>query len=68
MGRALELQIIAEGVETEAQRHCLEAAGCELYQGFLFAPPLDVLHFEARLDGNGAATAERGRVLRLHKR
>ncbi|MCO5123183.1 MAG: EAL domain-containing protein [Rhizobacter sp.] len=41
MGRALHLQIIAEGVETEAQRRFLRAAGCDLYQGFLFAPALD---------------------------
>ena len=41
MGRALRLRIIAEGVETEAQRRFLQAAGCDLYQGFLFAPALD---------------------------
>ncbi len=46
MGRALHLQVIAEGVETEAQRQFLQRAGCNLYQGFLFAPALDAPSFE----------------------
>jgi len=49
MGRALCLQVVAEGVETEAQRQFLEDAGCEMYQGYLYAPALDVPAFEARL-------------------
>jgi diguanylate cyclase (GGDEF)-like protein len=48
MGRALHLQVIAEGVETEAQRQLLQRAGCNLYQGFLFAPALDAAGFEQR--------------------
>ncbi|MEO8059904.1 MAG: GGDEF domain-containing phosphodiesterase, partial [Burkholderiales bacterium] len=48
MGRALRLQIIAEGVETIAQRDFLQQAGCDLFQGFLFSPALDVLAYEAR--------------------
>jgi len=54
MGRALRLEIIAEGVETEAQRRFLQQAGCDLYQGFLYAPALDVPAFEARLGFAGA--------------
>ncbi len=50
MGRALHLQIIAEGVETEAQRRFLKKAGCDQYQGFLFAKALDARTFEARLE------------------
>ena len=53
MGRALRLQIVAEGVENEAQRRFLHDAGCDLFQGYLFAPALDAVAFEARL----AATA-----------
>ncbi|HEY2929808.1 putative bifunctional diguanylate cyclase/phosphodiesterase [Piscinibacter sp.] len=49
LGRALRLQIVAEGVETEAQRQFLLSAGCAQYQGFLFAPALDSASFEARL-------------------
>ncbi len=38
MGRALHLTTIAEGVETEAQRHVLQDLQCDQYQGFLCAP------------------------------
>lgn len=37
MGHALDLTVTAEGVETRAQLHVLEAQGCDLAQGFLFA-------------------------------
>jgi diguanylate cyclase (GGDEF)-like protein len=49
MAKALGMKVIAEGVETEVQRQFLAAAGCEEYQGFLFAPALDSLSFEQRL-------------------
>ena len=49
MGRALHLEIIAEGVETDAQREFLQRTGCDMYQGFLYAPALDVAAFEARM-------------------
>jgi EAL domain-containing protein (putative c-di-GMP-specific phosphodiesterase class I) len=57
MGRALGMQIVAEGVETEDQRRCLQAAGCDQFQGFLFAPALDAAAFEARV-GLAPALAE----------
>ena len=46
MGRALRLQVIAEGVETEPQRVFLRRAGCSHFQGFLCAPALDAADFE----------------------
>ena len=49
LGRALGIQVIAEGVETEAQRQFLRQAGCHEFQGYLFAPALDVKSFESRL-------------------
>ena len=49
MGRALGLQVIAEGVETEAQRDFLAQAGCHEFQGYLFAPPLRPEDFEQRV-------------------
>lgn len=49
MGRALGLQVIAEGVETEAQRDFLAQAGCHEFQGFLFAPPLRPDEFVQRV-------------------
>jgi EAL domain-containing protein (putative c-di-GMP-specific phosphodiesterase class I) len=39
LGRALELSVLAEGVETEKQRVLLRLAGCDEMQGFLFAKP-----------------------------
>ena len=40
MSRTLGLQIIAEGVETEAQLSILQQLGCESGQGYLFSRPL----------------------------
>lgn len=37
LGRTLELEVIAEGVETEIQRQALQAEGCQYGQGYLFA-------------------------------
>lgn len=46
MARSLGLDVIAEGVETEAQLGLLAEAGCTLYQGFLCAPPVGVEELE----------------------
>jgi diguanylate cyclase (GGDEF)-like protein/PAS domain S-box-containing protein len=40
LARELDLDLIAEGVETEDQEFLLENAGCPCYQGFLFSRPL----------------------------
>jgi diguanylate cyclase (GGDEF)-like protein/PAS domain S-box-containing protein len=58
MARALEIEVIAEGVETEAQRALLASLGCDSYQGFLFSRPLPVDEFDALLD-RGAVKATR---------
>jgi EAL domain-containing protein (putative c-di-GMP-specific phosphodiesterase class I) len=49
MARALGMKVIAEGVETETQRQFLKDAGCDEFQGFLYAPALDALNFEQHL-------------------
>jgi EAL domain-containing protein (putative c-di-GMP-specific phosphodiesterase class I) len=41
MARSLGLEVIAEGVETEEQLALLAREGCNLYQGFLCAQPVD---------------------------
>lgn len=50
LGRALGLKLVAEGVETEAQRLELRAYGCDLAQGYLFHRPLDEAAFAAAVD------------------
>jgi predicted signal transduction protein with EAL and GGDEF domain len=40
MAHALELDVVAEGVECREQLELLQALGCDQVQGFLFAPPL----------------------------
>jgi diguanylate cyclase (GGDEF)-like protein len=49
LGRALDLQVVCEGVETEAQRRRLQRLGAGLGQGHLFAPALDPADLAARL-------------------
>ncbi|MFI4938998.1 MAG: EAL domain-containing protein, partial [Burkholderiales bacterium] len=46
MGRELGIDVIAEGVETEAQREFLESHGCHAFQGYLFSRPLPLKEFE----------------------
>ena len=50
LGKALHLEMVAEGVETEAQRLFMLTAGCSQYQGGLCSPALDALSFQALLD------------------
>lgn len=45
LARALGLTVVAEGIESEAQRTIAAAEGCALYQGFLGARPLSPLDF-----------------------
>jgi EAL domain-containing protein (putative c-di-GMP-specific phosphodiesterase class I) len=49
MGRGLGLDVIAEGVETIAQRDFLAAQGCHSFQGYLFGKPVPVGEFEAQV-------------------
>ncbi len=46
MAQNLNLRVLAEGVETEEQRHLLAEHGCRLYQGYLFGKPLPAPQFE----------------------
>lgn len=53
LGQRLGLEIVAEGVETEAQRDWLCALDCQTIQGFLISRPLPALEFEERFLGEG---------------
>ena len=41
MGRSLQIEVLAEGVETVAQMQLLRQLGCTLVQGYLVARPMD---------------------------
>jgi EAL domain-containing protein (putative c-di-GMP-specific phosphodiesterase class I) len=45
MAHNLNIEVIAEGVETEAQHEFLAGAGCWLYQGYLFGRPVPIAQF-----------------------
>jgi EAL domain-containing protein (putative c-di-GMP-specific phosphodiesterase class I) len=47
LAKSLELDVFAEGVETEAQRTFLEKHDCNLYQGYLFGKPISIEEFDA---------------------
>ena len=59
LAQSLGLEVIAEGVETEAQRDLLASFGCHDYQGYLFSRPLPLNAFNelARRFGESVATA-----------
>jgi len=46
MSKALGLNVIAEGVETEAQLEFLGRHGCQEFQGYLFSKPIQLQEFE----------------------
>ncbi len=46
MAKALNMDVITEGVETEKQLDFLSGIGCEMFQGFYFSKPIPVDKFE----------------------
>ncbi len=56
MARGLRLRVIAEGVETEAQKSFLKQCGCHAYQGYLYSRPLPAQEFAS------LANADKNRI------
>jgi diguanylate cyclase (GGDEF)-like protein/PAS domain S-box-containing protein len=50
LGRAMDLSVMAEGVETEEQRGFLTGLGCHSFQGYLFSRPLPLEELEVLLE------------------
>lgn len=46
MAKAMDMQVLAEGVETMEQKQFLKDVDCDMFQGFLFSKPLPVDEFE----------------------
>jgi diguanylate cyclase (GGDEF)-like protein/PAS domain S-box-containing protein len=55
LGRNLGLEVIAEGVETQAHRDWLEAHGCHAYQGYLYSRPLPIGELTRLLESRACA-------------
>lgn len=49
MRTGLNLNVIAEGVETEEQLEILQSIGCRHFQGYLFGKPVPIEKFNASL-------------------
>jgi diguanylate cyclase (GGDEF)-like protein/PAS domain S-box-containing protein len=60
LAQSMGLAVIAEGVETEAQRDFLATNGCTAYQGYLFGRPMPVEDF--LLGSKATATATPGQL------
>ncbi len=58
MSRSLGLRVIAEGVETQAQRDFLFDNGCLAYQGYLFGRPLPIMEWEGVLQAHPSSRTE----------
>ncbi|HZS65867.1 MAG TPA: EAL domain-containing protein [Burkholderiales bacterium] len=50
LAHALDLQVIAEGVETDAQLHFLKRHGCDQVQGFLYGEPVPAEQYAELLE------------------
>jgi diguanylate cyclase (GGDEF)-like protein/PAS domain S-box-containing protein len=62
MGHALRLKIVAEGVETQAQRDFLAVNHCDEMQGYYFSRPLPAEQCTDLLAGSGRPSAAEGRA------
>jgi diguanylate cyclase (GGDEF)-like protein/PAS domain S-box-containing protein len=52
MGHSMNLDVVAEGVETEEQVTLLRSKGCDLFQGYFFSPPVSASNMSSFLRRN----------------
>ncbi len=52
LGKAMQLEIVAEGVETDRQYALVRKLGCDLVQGFFIAKPMSADRFRRWCDGH----------------
>lgn len=64
LGQTLGLTVIAEGVETQAQRDFLLESGCVTYQGYLFGRPMPADQLEVFLHDVGGVGSQKARLQR----
>lgn len=62
LARSLDMEVIGEGVETEAQMNALRHLGCTLQQGFLFTPALPAGELETWIDARTGVTKSQAAV------
>jgi len=60
LAKALGMEVLAEGVETEAQRVCLNVAGCSDVQGYLTGKPVVADEIDALIEGRPAGARDGG--------
>ena len=63
LGVALDIPVIAEGVETEAERLLLKKQGCAQIQGYLIGRPMEISHYAALTDGASSLPSRSSRSL-----
>jgi EAL domain-containing protein (putative c-di-GMP-specific phosphodiesterase class I) len=56
LGAALDIRVVAEGIETEAEREIIQALGCSIGQGYLFAAPMEEVRLQRLLDQDAECT------------
>lgn len=66
LGKSLDLDVVAEGVETQEQADFLESMGCEIGQGYLFGKPMPADDFAMLLQERTRVVADEAEAGNLH--